>query len=269
MKKLVASVLAAMMAGIRPVCAYVLVEDVPKYTQDAIQNGIVNVQNGLNYVQYVNSAMNTLHTYQQTVIQVARSGDPAAIRNLPGISEVSQLTSTGQQAYQGYARLPQYFSPTNYQADANTILSQFGQPAWNGWTTASGASVPLRQSAYQFDVSRWNVADRVLSLLQQNQTERQRLQAQRNQLQQQLTTATTDAETKKLHAQLDNVNAALAQLDARDQQAVAHGQQQQVKINAGQQVTRAASVEQRQAAEYQQVNQGLAALPGQGAPVSW
>jgi predicted ribosome quality control (RQC) complex YloA/Tae2 family protein len=230
---------------------------------------LYSVREGMQYAKEAQTELNTYNTYSNTVLMVTRSGNPAQVRNLPGISEVSQLTSTGQQAYQSYARLPQYFSPTNYQANANTILSQFGQPAWNGWTTANGASVPLRQSAYQFDVSRWNVADQVLSLLQQNQAERQRLQAQRNQLQQQLTTATTDAETKKLHAQLDNVNAALAQLDARDQQAVAHGQQQQIKINAGQQVTRAATIEQRQAAEYQQVNQGLTALPGQGAPVSW
>jgi hypothetical protein len=236
---------------------------------DPIGWTLYGVREAMHYAQAAQTQLNTLHQYENTVIQLTRLGDPAQVRNLPGISEVSQLTSTGQQAYQSYARLPQYFSPANYQANANTILSQFGQPAWNGWTTDSGASVPLRQGAYQFDVSRWNVADQVLSLLQQNQAERQRLQAQRNQLQQQLTTATTDAETKKLHAQLDNVNAALAQLDARDQQAVAHGQQQQIKINAGQRVTRAATTEQRQAAEYQQVNQGLAALPGQGSPVSW
>jgi hypothetical protein len=47
------------------------------------------------------------------------------------------------------------------------------------------------------------------------------------------------------------------------------GQQRQLQVGAAQAVTRAATIEQRQAAEYQQVNQGLAALPGQGSPVSW
>jgi hypothetical protein len=236
---------------------------------DPIGWTLYGVREAMHYVQAAETQLNTLHTYENTVLQVARMGDPAQIRNLPGISQVSQLTSTGQQLSQSYARLPQYFSPTNYQANANSILSQFGQSAWNGWTTASGASVALRQSAYQFDVSRFNIANQILSLLGQNQTQRQALQAQRNQLQQQLTTATTDAEVKKLHAQLDNVNAALAQLDARDHQTVMQGQQRQLQVGAAQAITRAATIEQRQAAEYQQVNQGLTALPGRGAPVSW
>lgn len=230
---------------------------------------LYGVREAMQYAKEAQTELNTYNQLQQQILQVARMGDPAQIRNLPGLSEVSQLATTGQRLSQSYARLPQYFSPTNYQASANSILSQFGQPAWNGWTTANGASVPLRQSAYQFDVSRFNIANQVLSLLGQNQTQREALQAQRNQLQQQLTTATTDAEVKKLHAQLDNVNAALAQLDARDHQTVMQGQQRQLQVGAAQAITRAATIEQRQAAEYQQVNQGLTALPGQGAPVGW
>ncbi len=37
------------------------------------------------------TALNTLRTYENTVLQVARFGNPAALRSIPGLSTVAEL----------------------------------------------------------------------------------------------------------------------------------------------------------------------------------
>src|SRR5215469_5225265 len=48
------------------------------------------------------TGLNTLHTYENTLVQLARMGDPAQLRSLPGISDVGALYNSGQQLMYEY-----------------------------------------------------------------------------------------------------------------------------------------------------------------------
>ena len=208
--------------------------------------------------------INTLNTYRNTVTQLIRMGDPSQIRNLPGVRDVADLASSGQQLYQSYARLPQYFDPSQYQRDANGVLNSFQRPSWNGWTAPGGVYVPSTPWLYQFDTARWNSANQVQQWLDDIERDRQRLQAQRDQLTRLHDSATDAASQAKYAAQLANVNAALDQLDARAQQAVERGKIQQQKIAAGQAISESALREQAAALHLRQADTAFGNFPGGG-----
>ena len=60
-----------------------------------MQYGVAEVVNYANWAaQEANAAateLNTLHSYEQEVIQLARLGDPAALAQLTGVNEITSL----------------------------------------------------------------------------------------------------------------------------------------------------------------------------------
>jgi hypothetical protein len=91
--------------------------------------------------QQVQTQLNTLQTYENTVLQVARMGNPAALRNLPGVSNVADLSQIYGQLTVDHQRIQALTNPATYQADVNAILSRYSQGPWNGFTAANGVKV--------------------------------------------------------------------------------------------------------------------------------
>src|SRR6266481_1778918 len=56
-------------------------------------------------VDAAQTELNTLQTYQQTLLYVARLGDPAALRSIPGVSTIAELYSMYGQLQQSYQQL--------------------------------------------------------------------------------------------------------------------------------------------------------------------
>ena len=205
--------------------------------------------------------LNTLHTYENTIVQLARMGDPAQLRHLPGIIDVAALYSSGQQLMYEYQSWQQYFSPQNFQSDMNSILSSYRLPTWNGFTSQSGVLVTPLPANFQFNTARWNIANDAQQQLATLERQRQRLETQRDQTLSSLQSATTDSEVQKYHAVLNGINGALADVSARANelahQVALKGQQ----INAGEQIYRASEADRTLASDYQTIDEGLNGLP--------
>jgi hypothetical protein len=251
-----------------PARATIIVHDPGKALQDA-GNEIVNLakwsaseaHEAKIQIDSALTQLNTLRTYEQTVLEVVRLGNPAALMAIPGVRDVAELVSTGQQIYGEYQQLQAYFNPQNYQGDITSVLSAFQQPNWQGFTTMSGYSVPPAQSLYQFDTARWNTTNQSQILLSQIQQQRQTLQQQRDVVSSQLESATTVSDVQKYSAQLANLNAAIAELDQRSQQVIQQDQLQHQKIYAGQQISQAAAAERQGGQQYQAIDLDLQQLP--------
>jgi predicted ribosome quality control (RQC) complex YloA/Tae2 family protein len=237
-----------------------------------------SVNHAMDYVQMVKTQidgaatqLNTLRSYENTVVQLARMGNAAELKNLPGVSDVAQLAGSGLQLYRELGSFQNYLIPAHYQADLNSILTSYSQPNWQGFVTSSGASVSPTQSAFQFPVASWNTSNQALDLINRLQQQRQTLQQQRAQTQSFLAGATTDAEVKKYSGNLAALNAAIAEVDQQVHQVLGATQLQQQKIVAGQQVTQAATAEREAAAQYRAIDQEFEALPVADLhrPVNW
>ena len=137
---------------IRTARATLPVVDYSHIAQDA-GNEVVNFAKwAKTEIDQAQTEINTLRTYENTVLQVARMGDPAALRAIPGVSTVAQLATVGQQLQNDYLAWKNYTNPQNYQATFNSILSTYKQPTWSGFAGVAGQIAPS-QTAYQFPVS--------------------------------------------------------------------------------------------------------------------
>src|ERR1700721_4376940 len=90
MKKSVLTVLAFAVAASQS-RATLPVVDYSHIAQDAANEVVNLVKYASTEVAAVQTQLNTLQTYENTVLQVARFGNPAALRSLPGVSTVAGL----------------------------------------------------------------------------------------------------------------------------------------------------------------------------------
>jgi hypothetical protein len=210
-------------------------------------------------VDQAQTEINTLRTYENTVLQVARMGDPAALRAIPGVSTVAELASVGQQLENDYMAWKSYANPQNYQATFNSILSTYKQPTWNGFAGVAGQIAPS-QSAYQFPVSSWNIANQASQELAALEAQRKDLETQRAETAQALQGATTASAVAKYHAALDVINSALGSINGREtalhDQTLYNNQQ----VQAAQQVSQAAQTERLTASQLSAADQEFQAL---------
>src|SRR4029077_21080851 len=116
------------------------VVDYSHIAQDA-GNEVVNLAKWTKTeIDAAQTQLNTLNTWENTVLQVARFGNPAALRSLPGVSTVAELVSMYSQINRDYQQLQGLVNPSRYQNDLNSILSAYSHPSWNGFTSMSGAN---------------------------------------------------------------------------------------------------------------------------------
>src|ERR1700732_1529289 len=133
--------LLAWLALCRQSNATLPVVDYSHIAQDA-GNEVVNFAKwAKTEVDEAQTQLNTLQTYENTVLQVARFGNPAALRSLPGVSTVAELYQMYGQLSRNVATAEALMNPQRYQADMNSILAAYQLPSWNGFTTADGLRV--------------------------------------------------------------------------------------------------------------------------------
>jgi hypothetical protein len=237
------------------------VVDYSHIAQDA-GNEIVNFAKwAKTEVDQAQTEINTLNTYENTVVQVARLGNPAALRNLPGVSTVAELYQIYGQLSRAVATAQMLTNPQRYQNDLNSILSTYQLPNWKGYTTTSGLPVLPGQGMFQFSTGSWNIANNAQQQLQSLDQQRQKLQQQRDQALSSLQAATTTSDVQKYHAVVDAINGAIAEVSQAEQELYHRTALQNQQLQAGHQVYEASQAEQRAVAAYKAIDLDLSALP--------
>ncbi|MBV8454753.1 MAG: hypothetical protein JOZ29_21150 [Deltaproteobacteria bacterium] len=212
-------------------------------------------------VDAAQTQLNTLQTYENTVLQLARMGNPAALRSLPGVRNIAELYQVYQQLTYDYQRLQGMVNPQNLQYNFNSILNGYGYSSWNGFQSLNGVSVSPNAGLYQFPVSNYNIGQNLVQQLAQLDQKKATLTQQRDAALQSLQTATDQSAVQKLHSSLTALNAAIADIDQSEQQLFNRGRIQQGQNAAAQQIYQASQAEQRQAFDYQNIDTALSQLP--------
>jgi hypothetical protein len=203
------------------------------------------------------TALNTLRTYENTILQVARFGDPAALRSIPGVSTVAELDQMYGQLSRDYVTAQALLNPQRYQRDMNYILSSYQLPQWNGFTTTNGLPVAPAQGLFQFPTASWNIANNAEQELKTLDDQRQRLQQQRDQALSSLQSATTASDVQKYHAVVNALNGAIAEVSHAEQELYHRTSYQNQQLQAGQQIYNASQAELQQAGALSQYDRDI------------
>ena len=237
------------------------VVDYSHIAQDA-GNEVVNLAKWVKTeVDAAQTQLNTLNTYENTVLQVARMGNPAALRALPGISTVAEMVEVYGRLSRNYATVQGLLNPQRYQNDLNYILGAYKLPRWNGFNTASGLPVLPAQGLFQFSTGSWNVANNAQQQLTMLDQQRQKLQQLRDQALTSLEAATTVSEVQKNHAALDSLNAAIAEVSQGEQELYHRTALEIQQLEAGKQIYNASQAELNRAAEMTGFDRELLSIP--------
>jgi hypothetical protein len=237
------------------------VVDYSHIAQDAGQE-VVNLAKWVKTeVDAAQTQLNTLQTYENTVLQVARMGNPAALRNLPGVSTVAELHQIYGQLSRDYVAVQALLNPQRYQNDMNYILSAYQLPAWNGFNSANGLPLLPAQGLFQFSTGSWSVANNSLEQLKALDEKRQKLQQERDQALSSLQSASTQSDVQKYHGVLDALNGAIAEVAHAEQEIYHRTALQTQQLQAGQQIYNASQRERTEMQDYQVIDAGLMGLP--------
>lgn len=271
-KQIIVTFVVSLVLGFGSVRASMIVYD-PINHATSVSNEVVNLAKWTaTQISTAQTELNTLHTYENTVMQVARMGDPAALKSLPGVSNIAQLYQIYGQLTTDYLRIKALTNPSTFQADINSILAAYKQPPWNGLAAANGVRVLPNQGAYQFATSNYNIAANVQQQITQLDLKKQALTQQRDAALQSLQAATDQSTVQKYQAAVTALNGAIADVNQSEAQLFNQGRLQQSQNAAAQQVWQRTQQEQVQSQDYQAIDAGLNALPlGQmnGQPVLW
>ena len=229
--------------------------------QDAANEAVNLVRYVQTATKETETALNTLRTYENTVLQVARMGDPAALRNIPGVSTVAELYQLYGQLSRDYVTAQALLNPQSYQRDMNYILSSYQLPQWNGFIATKGSQVLPAQGVFQFPTASWNLANNAQQELKTLDDQRQKLQQQRDQALSSLQSATTTSDVQKYHAVVNALNGAIAEVAHAEQELYHRTGYQNQQLAAGQQIYNASQVERRFGMDYHDVDTGLNFLP--------
>lgn len=222
-------------------------------------------------LQATETQLNTLNSYENSLVHLARMGDPNQLRNLPGIRTISQMYGTVQELQYDYQSWQRYLDPQRYQYDMNSILSSYKQPSWNGFTSMNGYQVLPNVGEYQFDNASWNISNDAQTQLQQLEKKRQILEKQRDAELAAIESASDETHIHKHNSVLAGINGALAELAAHEQSVLHNIQLKQQQISSGQRIYQTSQREQIQMNDYQQIDSGLTGLPTSGydQPMLW
>src|SRR5260370_23911315 len=219
-------------------------------------------------VDQAQTQLNTLQTYENTVLQVARFGNPAALRSLRGVSTIAELYQMYGQLSRNVATAETLMNPQRYQADMNSILAAYQLPSWNGFTTANGLPVLPGQGMFQFSTGSYNIANNAQQELQTLDQQRQRLQQQRDAALSSLQSATTASDVQKYTAVVQALNAGIAEV-AQPEQELNHKTALQTQhLQAGQHIYTASQAEQLTTAASPPMYQDLNPFPLSAFPKS-
>jgi len=248
--------------------ASVIVHDPGLAIQDAAHEVVNLAKYAVTATKQTETALNTLNTYENTVLLVVRMGNPAALRNLPGVSTVAELYQIYGQLSRNQGTVQGLLNPQRYQNDLNYILGAYRLPKWNGFNTESGLPVLPAQGLFQFSTASWNVANNAQQQLTTLDQQRQKLQQKRDQALTSLEAATTASEVQKYHALLNSLNAAIAEVSQGEQELYHRTVLQSQQLEAGRQIYNASQAEMSRAAEMTGFDRELLSIPiSTGGPV--
>src|SRR5260370_10619060 len=198
-----------------------------------VQYGVAEVVNYANWVaQQTNTAatqLNTLRSYEQQVVQLARMGDPAALSQLTGVNSITSL-------YRDYAiisadivQMQNATNPLGFQSQFNSILATYKQPNWQGVVTYGGGQFLPTAGSYQFATANYNAAQTAQQTIASLTAQRQSVQGQRDSAVQSLQAATTQSDVQKWTAMAQALNASVTHVYAEIQQVIEQAKQQHVQ----------------------------------------
>jgi hypothetical protein len=237
-----ASILAGLAFSAR---ATLITHDPYSMAQSAAHEVINIVKWAGTQVKTAETSLNTLRTYEQQVVQLARLGNPAALRNLPVVRDIAELYGTGQQTIAEYQQLRSMTDPRYLQGELSSVTSAYQLQNLNSY------------SSYQFPSSSFGVAQSAQERLKELEQQRQRLESKRDETLSLLQSATTASDVQKYHAGLVAANGALAEVAARETALMHQVQLQQQQLNAGAAVQRQQITERSAAGFSSDVNTSI------------
>ncbi len=223
------------------------VVDYSHIAQDAANEVVNFAKYASTEVAAVQTQLNTLQTYENTVLQVARMGNPAELRNLPVVSSVAQLVGSGQQLLAEYQEIKNLANPQYLQSNLNAVTSAYQLQRWN----------PLAPGAYQFPTASFSVSQTVQDQMATLEKQRQQLEQKRDATLKLLQGATDQSSVQKYSAALSAVNGAIAEVAARANELAQKSQLQQQQLAAGAAVQRQQTTEQTAASFGSEINTTL------------
>jgi hypothetical protein len=208
------------------------------------------------------TSLNTLNTYEQTVLQVERMGDPKTlVANLPGVQNLQTLEQIYTQGVKDVSDWAAFVNPQSWKLTADQILQIYGQPGLSTFTSSNGLKIGTAQSLFQFNVTNYNALESakqtVTRLTQQLQTETKDLATATSAMQ----SATTTSAVQKYQSTIASLHASIDTTKAALQAAELSLKLQTEQTNTAQRITQAAQAQATQIADYKVIDQGLNGLP--------
>jgi hypothetical protein len=195
--------------------------------------------------------LNTLRSYENSIVQLTRFGDPAMLKNLPVIGTIAQLAGEGQQAIWEYQQAQALATNAkNVMGNLGQVQSAYGLQQWN----------PLAPGAYQFPTASYGVAQSVQQQMDALERQRVNLEAKRDATLASLQSATTQSDVQKYSGALTAVNGALATISSRANELAQRAALQKMQLDSGQQVQRQQRTETTAASFGKDVNTSIGAL---------
>lgn len=194
----------------------------------------------------LNTELNTLRSYENSIVQLTRMGDPSQLRNLPVIGTIAQLAGSAGQIYRDYQQWSAFANPQDLQGTMNGILSQYSRPTWQGFLSSSGNWYSPTPGLYQFDVSRYQISTHAEQQLQALEQKRQTLISQRDSTLNQIQSATDQSAVQKLNAVLNGINGQLQQLTGQEAAIHEEAQLKTQQVNSAQAISQTSEAEQLQ-----------------------
>jgi hypothetical protein len=212
------------------------------------QYGVSEVINYANWVaQETNMAateLNTLHSYEQEVIQLARLGNPAALAQLTGVNQITSLYRDYAMISSDLYQMQAAVNPQNFQSQFNSILATYRQPNWQGAITYGGGQYLPTAGNFQFATANYSAVQTAQKTIASLTAQRQSVQTQRDSALQSLQAATTQSDVQKWTAVVQALNASMTHIDAEIQQVIEQAKLQQTQNSAAQSIYTATQREQ-------------------------
>jgi len=212
------------------------------------QYGVSEVINYANWAaQEANTAateLNTLRSYEQQVIQLARLGNPAALAQLTGVSQITSLYRDYAMISSDLFQMQAAVNPQNFQSQFNSILATYKQPNWQGAITYGGGQFMPTAGNFQFATASYNGVQTTQKTIASLTAQRQSVQTQRDSALQSLQAAATQSDVQKWTAVVQALNASMTHIDAEIQQVIEQAKLQQTQNSAAQNIYAATQREQ-------------------------
>lgn len=224
----------------------------------------------INYIKQVDMdvqqhliVLKEVQQIENEIEQLERMGNPGALTQLPGVSNIQTLSQIIAGFKQDVAQLEALVNPHTAANTANQVLQTYGQPLWNGFTAANGTKISPNVGMIQFSASDYNVINAVQQNVQNLQQKKLTLSQQRDQAISAMQSANDQSTIFKQSAIIQALSGAISDVNAQITQAVQAGQAQQQKNQAAREISAATQIQRQNAADLGAVDQDMN-LPWQG-----